>query len=150
MPLINCKVETKLIWPNHCVLSAVGADNDNANPNNIIFTMKDTKLYVFGVTLSAKDNQKLSKLPRKRSERSVYWNEFKTKSENKSTTNDYKYFLGLKFVGVNGLLVLVYSNQDANSKRLKTQGCHLPKVTIDTYNIIINGKKFMTKQMIQT
>ena len=117
MPLINCKVETKLIWPNHCVLSAVGADNDNANPNNIIFTMKDTKLYVFVVTLSAKGNQKLSKLPRKRSERSVYWNEFKTKSENKSTTNDYKYFL---------------SNQDANSKRLKTQGCYLPKVTIDT------------------
>ena len=39
-------------------------DNENTNetPNNIIFTVKDTKLHVSVVTLSAKDNQKLSKL----------------------------------------------------------------------------------------
>ena len=39
-------------------------NNDNANDNdsvkNIIFTIKDTKLYVPVATLSAKDNQKLS------------------------------------------------------------------------------------------
>ena len=43
-------------------MSAAGADNANANPNNIIFTIKDTKLYVPVFTLSAKDNQSLSKL----------------------------------------------------------------------------------------
>ena len=57
------------------VLSAAGADNANADSNNIIFTIKDTKLYVSVVTLSAKDNQKLSKLLSKRFERSVCWNE---------------------------------------------------------------------------
>ena len=31
-------------------------DNDDANPNNIIFTIKYIKLYVPVVTLSAKDN----------------------------------------------------------------------------------------------
>ena len=62
MPLINCKIELKLKWTNYCVFSATGADNTNANPNNIIFTMKDTKLYVPVVTLSARDNQKISKL----------------------------------------------------------------------------------------
>ena len=40
MSLINCKVELKLI----------------------IFTIKDTKLYVPAVTLSTRSNQKLSKL----------------------------------------------------------------------------------------
>ena len=40
MPLINCKVELKLKWTKYCVLSAAGADNDNANPKNIIFTIK--------------------------------------------------------------------------------------------------------------
>ena len=35
--------------------------NDNANSDNTIFTIKDTKLYVTVVTLSAKNNQKLSK-----------------------------------------------------------------------------------------
>ena len=61
----------------------------------IIFflTIRDTKLYLPVVTLSAKDNQKLSKRLSKRSERSVYWNEYKTKSENKNTTNEYRYFL---------------------------------------------------------
>ena len=34
---------------------------DNNNANNIIFTIKDTKLYVPVLTLSAKDNQKLEK-----------------------------------------------------------------------------------------
>ena len=47
--------------------------NDNANANsNIIFTIKDTQLYVPVVTLSAKDNQKLSKLLSEEFERSVY------------------------------------------------------------------------------
>ena len=39
--------------------------------------MKDTKLYVTVVTLSSKDNQKLSKLLSKGFEISVYWNEYK-------------------------------------------------------------------------
>ena len=46
MPLINCKVELKLRWTKHCCLSVAGTDNVNGNDddNNIIFTIKDTKL----------------------------------------------------------------------------------------------------------
>ena len=58
MSLINCKIELKLQWTNHCVLSAAGSDNDDANPNNIIFTIKDTKWYVPVVTLSTDDYAK--------------------------------------------------------------------------------------------
>ena len=72
MPLANCKVELKLKWTKYCDLSTTGNDNTNDNPDNIIFTIKDIKLYVPVVTLSARDNQKLSKLFRKRFERSVY------------------------------------------------------------------------------
>ena len=50
MSLINCKVELKLIWTKYCVLCAAGADNNDANSNNIIFTLKDTKLYAPVVT----------------------------------------------------------------------------------------------------
>ena len=46
MSLINWKVEFKLTWTKYCVLSAGRADNNDANSNNIIFTIKDTKLYV--------------------------------------------------------------------------------------------------------
>ena len=59
MPLINCKVELKFKWTKYCDLSAAGNDNTNANSNNIIFTLNDTKLYVQVVTLSARENQKL-------------------------------------------------------------------------------------------
>ena len=64
-------------------MSAAGTYNRDANPNNIILIIKDTKLYVPVVILSAKDNQKLSKLLSKGFERSVYLNEHKMKSETK-------------------------------------------------------------------
>ena len=65
--MINCKVKLKFKWAKYCVLSADGneyqGDNDNNfNSNRIIFTIKDTNLYVPVVTLLAKGNQKLSKL----------------------------------------------------------------------------------------
>ena len=76
-------------------------DEDNANgKSNIIFTIKDTKLYVPVITSSARDNQKLSKLPSKGFERSVYWNEYKTKTKTKNTTNEHRYFLESNFVGI--------------------------------------------------
>ena len=56
-------------------------DNDNYNNRkNITFTIKDTKIYVPVVTLSAIDKEKLSKLVSKGFERSVYWNELKNKN----------------------------------------------------------------------
>ena len=75
MPLINCKAELKLTWTKYCVLSAGGTENvinEDANANNIIFTIKDTKLYVPVATLSARDNQQSSKLISKGFDRSVY------------------------------------------------------------------------------
>ena len=54
-------------------------------PEMLLFTVKDTKLNIPVVTLSARDNQKLSKHFSKEFERSVYWNEYKTKSMDKKT-----------------------------------------------------------------
>ena len=68
MSLINCKIELKLKQTKYCVLSANG--NDNAN--NIVFTIKDTKLYDPVVNLSPRDNRKLAKVLSKGFERSVY------------------------------------------------------------------------------
>ena len=62
MPLTDCKIELKLKWTKSCVLSATGPHNDNAASNNIFLTIKDTKLYIPVVTLSAKDNQVASLL----------------------------------------------------------------------------------------
>ena len=58
IPLINCKVELKFKWTKYCVLSVC-----------CVFSIKETKLYVSVVTLSARHNQKLSKLLSKGFER---------------------------------------------------------------------------------
>ena len=63
-------------------MPAAGVDKNNANPL-IFFSLSKTQNYVPAVFLSVNDNQKLSKLLIKVFERSVYWNEYKTKSENK-------------------------------------------------------------------
>ena len=125
-------------------MSVADTDNVNGNndDNNIIFTIKETELYVPVVPLSGKDNQKLSKLLRKGFERSVYWKEYKTKSDNKNMTNKFRYFVKSNFVGVNRLFVLVYSNEDAAFKRFKAKKCYLPKIIINDYSVIINGKNF--------
>ena len=72
-----------------------------------------------------KKQSKLTKLLSAGFERSVYWNEYKKKNENKNTTNEYRYFLESNFIGVNRLFVLVYSKEDADSKRFKAKRCFL-------------------------
>ena len=124
-------------------MSVAGNENNinvDANVNNIIFTIEDTKLYVLVVTLSARGNQKLSKLLSKGFERSVHWNEYKTKSDNKNTTKEFRYLPGSNFVGVNRMFVLVYTNEANNAKRFNARKYHLRKGIIKNYNVIINGK----------
>ena len=147
MPLISYKVELKLKWTKYCVLSVAGNENGN-DGNNIIFTIKDTKLYVPLVTLPAKDNQKLSKLLNKEFERSVYWNRYKTKSENKNATKEYRYFHESNFVVVNWLFVLVYLNWNNYVKLFNTRKYYQKKKS----KLIMSSsmeKTLMTKQLIQ-
>ena len=87
------------------------------------------------------------KLLSKECETSFYWNEYKTKGENWNTTNEVKYFLKSNFVQFNRLFALVYTNEDAASKRFKAKRCYLKKGNIDNYDVIINGKNFYDQQI---
>ena len=48
----------------------------------------------------------------------MHQNEYKTKSKSKNTANKYRYFVESNFDGLTRLHVLVYSNQDNNSKKV--------------------------------
>ena len=74
----------------------------------MLFLLSKTKLYFPVVTLSGRDNQKCLS---KGFEKSVYWNEYKTKNRNKSTVNEYGCFLESNIVGVNRLFILAYANE---------------------------------------
>ena len=74
----------------------------------------------------------------------MYWNEYKTKIENKNTTDEYRYFVESNFVGVYKLFVLIYSKTKKSMlKDLKPDiRYYLPKGVIKNYHVIINGKNF--------
>ena len=74
MPLINWKIKLNLTWKKARVL-ATGA-------NEAVFIINDTKLYVPVVTLSKEDNKDFIEQKNKRFQRSIYWNEYKTKEIN--------------------------------------------------------------------
>ena len=84
MPLINCKIKLNLTWKKECVLST---DDGNA-----VFIINDTKLYVPVVTLSKEDNKDFIEQQNKGFQRSIYWNEYKTKEINEDAdANVFKY-----------------------------------------------------------
>ena len=76
----------------------------------------DTKMYVPVVTLSKEDNKDFIEQQNKGFQRSIYWNEYKTKEQNENAeANMFKYIkLNPSFQGVNRLFVVAYSRVDNN------------------------------------
>ena len=84
MPLINCKIKLNLTWKKKCVLST--------DAGNAVVVINDTKMYVPVVTLSKEDNKDFIEQPNKTFQRSIYWNEYKTKEMNENAdANVFKY-----------------------------------------------------------
>ena len=103
IPLINCKIKLNLTWKKECVLSS--------NDGNAVFIVIDTKLYVSVATLSKEHNKDFIEQQNKGFQRSIYWNEYKTKqlTEN-ADANVFKYIsLDPSFQGVNRLFVMEYN-----------------------------------------
>ena len=143
IPLINCKIKLNLTWKKECVLSTL--DHDVANPeNNAVFIINDTKLYVPVVTLSKEDDKDFIEQQNKGFQRSTYWNEYKTKelTEN-ADANVFKYInLDPSFQGVNRLFVMAYSRADDPPTRNGRKKYYLPRIGLNKYNVIIDGRNF--------
>ena len=125
MPLINCKVKLNLIWKKECVLSA---DND-------------AKLYVPIVTLSKEDKDFIEQ-QNKSFQRSIYWNEYKTKGRTEDTDNNvFKYInLDPSFQGVNRLFVMAYNREANQPPRDERTKYYLLRIDLKKYSIIIDGR----------
>ena len=111
------------------------------------FQTTSTKLYVPIVALSTKDNVNLTKQLNKGFERSVYWNEYKSKIETKEAdANNLKRFpLDASFQGVNRLFVLAFNNTNTGNNKVERDSHikhFLLKVNITNYNVLIDGRNF--------
>ena len=112
------------------------------------FTIADAKLYFPIVTLSTKDNAKLSKLLSEGFKRPVYWNKYKVDPNKTYDENNYiRELLDASYKGVKRLFVLAY--RDRGGTNIVTADSHrryfLPRVKIENYNIDIDGINFYDK-----
>ena len=143
MSLINCKIKLNLTWKKDSVLSTL---NDNAdNPeNNAVFVINDTKLYVPVVTLSKKYNKDFIEQQNKGFQRSIYWNEYKTKGVTENAdANNFKYIsLDPSFQGVNKLFAMAYNSANNQAIRDGRKKYYLPRTDLNKYNAIIDGRDF--------
>ena len=136
MPLINCKIKLNLTWKKECVLST--ADGD------AVFIINDTKLYVPVVTLSKEDNKDFIEQQNKGFQRSIYWNEYKTKELTEDAdANVFKYInLDPSFQGLNRLFVMAYNRVDGQPTRNGQRKYYLPRIGLNKCNVIIDGRNF--------
>ena len=133
MPLINCKIKLNLTWKKECALSTAVDD--------AVFIINDTKLYGPVVTLSKEDNKDFIEQQNKGFQRSVYWNEYKTKEKDEDgNANATKYInLDPSFQGVNRLFLMAYSREDDNqTTRNGQRKYYLPGIDLKKYNAIID------------
>ena len=136
MSLINCKIKLNLTWKKECVLST--------GVGEAVFIINDTKLYVPVVTLSKEDNKDFIEKQNKGFQRSIYWNEYKTKEINENAyANVFKYInLDPSFQGVNRLFVMAYNRENGQPIRNRQQKYYLTRIDLEKYNVIIDGRNF--------
>ena len=135
IPLINCKIKLNLTWKKECVLSnQAGA---------AVFIINGTKMYVPVVTLSKEDNKDFIEQQNKGFQRSIYWNEYKTKEINENAdANVFKYInLNPSFQGVNRLFVMAHNRASRQPTRNGQQKYYLPRIDLEKY-VIIDGRNF--------
>ena len=139
MPLINCKIKLNLTWKKECVLSI--------DAFNAVLIINDTKLYVPVVPLSKEDNKDFIEQQNKGFQRSIYWNEYKTKEKDENAhannANTVRYInLDPSFQGVNRLFLMAYNRAVGQAIRNGQRTYYLPRIDLKKYNIIIDGRNF--------
>ena len=127
IPLINCKVELILTWFKKCVLidkltkdADYGANprvSEINNPENAIFKITDTKLYVLVVSLSKENDIKLLEKLKSGFKRTIRWNKYRSQMTIQPQNNNLNYLIDPTFTNVNRLFVLPFSRNNNTDNR---------------------------------
>ena len=147
MPLINCEVSLALTCSEKCVLTSKATREGSDNPlglvvnnsTNVTFKIKDTKLYVPVVTLSAENDNRLLEQLKTGFKRTIKWNKYRSEMSNQAANNNLNHLIDPIFINVNRLFVLSFKNDD---DRNSFSNCYLPNVEVKDFNVLIDGKLF--------
>ena len=150
--LINCEVELILTWSKNCVLiNKLTADADYGadpivyeidNPENAIFQITDTKLYVPVVTLSKENNIKLLEQLKTGLKKTIKWNKYRSQTSIQNN-NNLNYLFNPTFTNVNRLFVLsLERTEDHKDYKDSSSHYYVPKVETKDFNVLIDRRSF--------
>ena len=108
-------------------------------PTNATFKIKDTKLYVPVVTLSAENDNKLLEQLKTGFKRTIKWNKYRSKMSNQAANNNLNYLIDPTFANVSRLFVLSFENKE---DRISFSKYYVPKVEVKDFNVLTSGKPF--------
>ena len=139
-----------LSWSETCVITSMEKRLERAaqggnpavyddSPESAVFEIKDCKLYVPVVTLSAENDNKLLEQLKTGFKRTIKWNKYRSEMSNQTKNNNLNYLIDPTFTNVNRVFVLIFENEDDRTSFLKY---YVPKVEIKDFNVLIDGKPF--------
>ena len=154
MPLINCQLSLTSTWSKDCVLTYLTKTNADPNadppivaiavPTGATFKIKDTKLYVPVVTLSAENDTKLLGQLKTGFKRTITWNKYRSEISNQTVNNNLNYLIDPTFTNVNRLFILSFKNEHRNDDENKSVRTSFKKyyatVEVKDFNVLIDGK----------
>ena len=145
-------MELILTWLKICVLidkltreADYDADPDVYeidNPENTIFQITDTKLYVPVVTLSKENDAKPLEQLKSGFKRTIKWNKYRSQMTIQPQNNNLSYLIDPIFMNANRLFVLSFPRNNNSDSRYSFLNYYVPKVKINDFNVLIDGKSF--------
>ena len=141
LPLITTKFYRELNCTKYSVLC-------NLN-QNAVFQITKCELYIPIVTLNTENHNQLSELLSKGFERTVVWNDYKSKIERSTIPQNDNMFrrttLDVSFQGVSKLFSATHETDDiernTNTEESRRR-YYLPRAEIKDYNVLIDGRNF--------
>ena len=112
------------------------------NPENAIFHITDTKLYVPVVTLSKENDAKLLEQLKSRFKRTIKWNKYRSQMTIQPQNNNLNYLIDPTFMNANRLFALSFPRNNNSDSRYSFSNYYVPKVQINDFSVLIDGKGF--------
>ena len=154
--LINCEVELILTCFKNCVLidkltreATYGANlrvSEINDPENAIFQIADKKLYVPVVTLSKENDVRLLEQLKSGFKRTIKLNKYRLQINIQPKNNSLNYLIDPTFTNVDRLFVWSFLRNNYTDSRYSFSNYYVPKVKINDFNVLIDGKVFLICQ----
>ena len=111
------------------------------NPENAIFQITDTKLYLPVVTLSKENDIKLLEQLKSGFKKTIKWNKYRSQMTIQPQ-NNLNNLIDPTFKNVNRLIVLSFTRNNAGDNKDSFSDYYVPNVEIKDIIVLIDGKIF--------